>query len=247
MTNEIKILEIEQINKTLKNFTVCGERCSGTNYLERLINNNFEVSATHEYGGKHFFGFKQDKLKATGDTLFICIVRDIYPWINSFFRNMHHLPLKYKKIPIKKKKHIFLNNEIWSFNENIKNYSGPRFAGREILEDRNIYTGKRYKNIFELRRTKLKYMIEDLPNKVENCILIRYEDLINDFENTMIKLKNKGLAVKKDIDFPVNHFEYKNSKVKLCDRKPEINYISKERILKNPNLVKYYEEKLKYL
>ena len=36
--------------------------------------------------------------------------------------------------------------------------------------DRNVYTGKRYKNIFELRHTKIKWMLEDLPNKEQNCI-----------------------------------------------------------------------------
>lgn len=67
----------------------------------------------------------------------------------------------------------------------------------ERMEDRNIYTGERYKNIFELRHTKLKWMLEDLPNKVDNCIFIRYEDLINDFEKTLIKIKDMGLEVKK--------------------------------------------------
>lgn len=247
MENEIESLEIEQPNQTLNKFTIYGERCSGTNYLERLISDNFEASVTWEYGWKHFFGFEQNKLNTSDDTLFICIVRDIDGWINSFFRNMYHIPLKYKKIPIENKKIMFLNDEIWSFNEKIKNYSGPRFEGREILEDRNIYTGERYKNIFELRHTKLKYMIEDLPNKVINYILIRYEDLINDFENTMIKIKEKGLTIKKDIAFPVNTFEYKKSNVKLIDTNPKINYIDKETILNNKKMIKYYEKKLNYL
>ena len=38
-------------------------------------------------------------------------------------------------------------------------------------------------------------MLEDLPNKVKNCIFIRYEDLINDFDKTLLKIK--GLEVKK--------------------------------------------------
>ena len=239
--------EITQKNKTLNKFTIYGERCSGTNYLERLITSNFEASLTWEYGWKHFFGFEQDKLKVSDDTLFICIVRDIDSWINSFFRNMYHLPLKYKKIPIENKKTMFLNDEIWSFNEKIKNYSGPRFAGREILEDRNIYTGERYQNIFELRHTKLKYMLDDLPKKVNNCILVRYEDLINDFENTMIKIKDKGLIIKKDVAFPVNTDEYKKTKTKFSIAKPKINYIDKDTILNNPKMIRYYEKKLKYL
>ena len=110
------------------------------------------------------------------------------------------------------------------------------------MDDRNIYTGERYKNIFELRHTKIKYMVEDLPNRVKNYIFIRYEDLINDFENTMIKLKNKGLNVKQNINFPVNITYYKKEKQKVFIKKK--NQIPDEIILNNPNLIKFYEEKL---
>ena len=60
----------------------------------------------------------------------------------------------------------FLNKEFWSFNDNKMN----RDTKKEIMHDRNIYTGVRYKNIFELRHTKIKWMLEDLPNKEQNCI-----------------------------------------------------------------------------
>ena len=38
----------------IKKFTIYGERCSGTNYLENLILVNFDVNLTWEYGWKHF-------------------------------------------------------------------------------------------------------------------------------------------------------------------------------------------------
>lgn len=157
-----------------------------------------------------FFGFQDDKLKNSDDTLFICIVRNPVDWINSFFREKWHLPLKYKKgiKSIEKKVDIFLNNEFWSFNDN----NGNRDISKEIMEDRNIYTGERYKNIFEMRHTKIKWMLEDLPNKVKNYIFIRYEDLINDFVNIIQKIKEKGLNVKENIIFPINITKYKNSK-----------------------------------
>jgi hypothetical protein len=42
----------------LKKYTIYGERCSGTNYLENIINMNFDVNVTWEYGWKHFFGIR---------------------------------------------------------------------------------------------------------------------------------------------------------------------------------------------
>jgi hypothetical protein len=226
-------------NYILKKYTIYGERCSGTNYLENIININFDVNISWKYGWKHFFGWNDAQLKNSDDTLFICIVRNLPDWINSFYRDMYHLPLKYKNnMSEEKKLDEFLNKEFWSFNDNDNN----RDTSKEIMEDRNMYTKERYKNIFELRHTKIKWMLEDLPNKVKNCIFIRYEDLINDFDKTLLKIKDKGLKVKKNINFPLNTNNYKKSKEEKF--KPKKNSISSELILNNPNLIQLYEDKL---
>jgi hypothetical protein len=223
----------------LKKYTIYGERCSGTNYLENIINMNFDANITWEYGWKHFFGFQDDKLENSDDTLFICIVRNLPDWINSLYRNKHHLPLKYKKnMSDEEKIDEFLNKEFWSFNDNNKN----RDITKEIMEDRNIYTKERYKNIFELRHTKIKWMLEDLPNKVKNCIFIKYEDLVDDLETTLLKIKDKGLKIKENINFPLNTKIYKKQRNRLFKKKN--NSISTEFILNNSNLISLYEEEL---
>ena len=91
-----------------------------------------------------------------------------------------------------------MNKEFYSINDHEHNYST---WDKERMEDRNMYTGERYKNIFELRHTKIKWMLEDLPNKVKNCVFIRYEDLYYDFKNTLLKIKDKGLKVKRILNF----------------------------------------------
>jgi hypothetical protein len=101
----------------IKKFTIYGERCSGTNYLESVMKFNFDTKLTWEYGWKHFFGFHV--LENCDDTLFICIVRNLPDWVNSFFREKHHLPLKYKtKMSTDQKIDEFLNKEFWSFHDN---------------------------------------------------------------------------------------------------------------------------------
>jgi hypothetical protein len=215
-----------------KKIKIYGERCSGTNYLREIIRLNFDVETDiQQYGHKHFFGFSD--LKNSDDTLFICIVRHPIDWINSLYRTPHHIFQSY--FTHEEKLDNFLNKEIISNNNK-----------GEIINDRNMYTGERYKNIFELRHTKLKWMIEDLPNKVKNYIFIKYEDLLNDFDNTLLKIKNKGLTIKENINFPVNSDNYKgdvNIKyVKKIDRT-----ISDEIILTNPNLIPFYEYKLNYI
>ena len=106
------------------------------------------------------------------------------------------------------------------------------------MEDRNIETKERYKNIFELRQVKNKFLIETMPTLVKNYCLINYSDLLNKFNITMNGL-TKYLTPKTEI--PQNIYYYKNIK--------HIKYIKKERndidiniLYEKANL--YYEYKL---
>jgi hypothetical protein len=88
-------------------------------------------------------------------------------------------------------------------------------------------------------------MINDLPKIAKHCILIRYEDLLTDFETTMSKLRSKGLMVKSDVSFPVNSTNYKNKKnKKYIPNKKRL--IPRNKIIKNPNLRPQYEDYLGY-
>ena len=118
----------------MKNVTIYGERCSGTTYLEELLLLNFDIEITWKYGWKHFFG--HNDLTNSDDVLFIGIVRNLYDWVNSLYREKHHLPED-----LTKNVDVFLTHTFYSFNNN-----------NEILQDRHIDTNDRYKNIFELRR-----------------------------------------------------------------------------------------------
>jgi len=218
----------------IQKITIYGERCSGTNYLEMLLAKNFhDYKLTWEYGSKHFFGHQN--LQNSDDTLFICIVRNPVDWFNSLYRQKWHIA-NHLRLSIEN----FLNTEFYSYNDQS---SGSK-DGTEIMEDRNIYTGERYKNIFELRHTKLNFLYKDLSKLVKNYIFIKHEDLINNFEKTMIKIKNIGLIVKPSINFPLNVFTYKKSK-KIFKKKS--NEITEKRILNHSDFRKDYEKILGYI
>ena len=78
--------------------------------------------------------------------------------------------------------------------------------------------------------------------------MIRYEDLINNFETTMNLIKAKGIEVKKSINFPQNTTNYKKNKtLDFRDvQKRHVDHISRELVTSNPNLVKECEKNLKY-
>ena len=223
----------------IANFTIYGERCSGTNYLEECIKSNFNVNYVTKYGHKHFFGFSD--LSNSDDTLFICIVRDPVKWINSFYRVPHHL-IDVNCHSIKN----FLNNPIVSFEKNPISLNGQKDQGKELETDRNIYTKEPYSNIFELRHVKNKYLLEVLPTLVEHCIFIRYEDLMDNFEKTMNAIKAKGLVPLNSVMFPMKVDTTKPIKgwMNLGKKQDEI---AADEILNHPNFIKEYDCQLGYL
>ena len=112
----------------------------------------------------------------------------------------------------------------------------------EIMSDRNIDTGERYKNIYELRLVKNKYLIEKMPKLVKSYCLITYDDLVDSFLNVMNKLKNCGLKIKDNINFPLNVNYFRKQKDTLFKKKE--NNISKEKIIIENEELKFYEKLL---
>ena len=198
----------------MKKVTIYGERCSGTNYLEELLLLNFDIEICWSYGWKHFFGF--NNLSDTDDVLFIGIIRNLEDWINSLYREKHHLPSSLTATV-----DTYLTNTFYSLEIGTND---------EIIQDRNMETNEKYKNIFELRRIKNKFLIEKMPTLVKNYCLITYDDLTNNFIDIMNKLRDSGLKIKNDITFPLNISYYKKNKKKLFVKKT--NKISKEKINK---------------
>ena len=161
----------------IKKFTIYGERCSGTNFLEEAIRANFDVEITWDYGWKHFFG--NYEFKGVGDTeedetLFIGIVRHPVKWLDSFFNTPHHVPPQNKQ-----NIRDFLFKPFYSIMENGQ------------INDLNYKTKKPYKNIFELRQFKNDYLINVMPTKVKHYILINYEDLLHNYVVKMNEIKDK--------------------------------------------------------
>ena len=167
-----------QIDKPLKYFTILGERCSGTTFIEYAIKWNFKLEYYRIFD-KHFFGddnsvFNTEMMK---QTLVIYVTRDPVEWIDSLFKRLHHVAPQNKRSI-----YNFLNNEFYSIHE-----LGP-LKWQELMEDRNIITIERYHNIFELRKVKNNFIMETLPTLVENVQVIRYENMRENYELTLERL-----------------------------------------------------------
>ena len=172
----------------IKNFTIFGERNSGTNFAQSIFTGKHcqskdgnmyfnpnthkatNIPVTWDFGFKHFFGFSDDKIKKDGhETLFLGMVRHPLSWLSAMFELQHHF--------YKRNWESFLLDE-WHSVRNARVHGEEEYEnGDEILEDRNWRTKERYKNIFELRKEKVLFLKDYMPIIAEHYICIRYEDL----------------------------------------------------------------------
>ena len=220
---------VRKNNTKIDYFCIFGERCSGTNFLEQALLENFHLKIHNHQVNKHFFG--QKELPKEDNILYIGIVRHPYTWINSFYKYPYFVNKN-----IRNNKYKFLNEEFWSQDGN-----------NEITQDRNIFTKKRYKNIFELRNVKLEFLYNRMPLLAKNYVLIKYEDLRDDYENTLIFIKQQFNLLTKD-EYPKKITTYYGRGKLVRDKfKIDTDYIyTKEEILLHPKFDKTYEQKLHY-
>ncbi len=212
----------------IKYFTICGERCSGTNYIEELIAHNFDIAYTWKHGHKHFFGHTD--YKGNEDTIFIGVIRNPYDWFNSLYEEPHHMRHRPRDIT------NFLQSEVESLHDHNK---------KEIMEDRNMYTKERFKNLFELRHIKMNYLMKDLKNKVKNYIFVKYEDVKQHYPYFLEKLETH-FGLKRRLSNFENITYYKKNKDKKFTQKRK-THISPETIFNNPLFIQNLEKEVGYI
>jgi hypothetical protein len=87
--SEPKVTHFEVSTGPPTRFTVFGERCTGTNFVQSLLQRVFGVNLTFAFGFKHFFGHRQAPLRgiesneSSDDTLFIAMVRHPVQWMGT--------------------------------------------------------------------------------------------------------------------------------------------------------------------
>jgi nicotinamide riboside kinase len=221
------------MSQIIKKFAILGERCSGTNFLEESITNNFNIEYTAEYGNKHFFCYNNYDMNSTKETLFIGIIRNPIYWINSFSKELYHVP------EINKNINNFLFNEFYSVEEKFKNtdyLSTNIFVMNNNLnstpklnhKDLNYTNGKKYTNIFELRKVKNNFLMNVMPNKVQNFILINYEDLLFNYTQTLQLIKDKFGLQQKIPEF---------IRIKKYKKSDTYNFVKQREITLQPQII----------
>lgn len=185
----------------IHNFTIVGERHTGSNFLEQVVTSKFNLPITWKYGFKHWMGFSDEIISKAENTLFLCTTRNPHDWLHAFFNGPHHVILQ-NRINI----NAFLFNEWASFYDS----HPPPLRNKEIEKDRNMNTGQRYKNIFELRSVKTSY-INNFSKLNNNSLIVRYEDMCNNSRDILNKISDIISVQPKDYDIQVRTRNYNMS------------------------------------
>jgi hypothetical protein len=164
-------------NHKIKNFTIYGERHSGTKWLEQTIKYRFDLPITWEYDHKHFFGCCDwQNLNKAKNTLFIGIVRNIYSWIKGMNKIPYHLTSK-----------------------DVLSISPWKSIGISTSRcDSHWYTKDLYNDIFDMRYCKNYFLYYLMPYLVDNYIFIRYEDFIIHHEEIISTISDVYYLKKKE-------------------------------------------------
>jgi hypothetical protein len=202
--------------KKIKSFCIKGERCSGTNYLQKIIETNLRIKYEDKLGWKHSYLNTFENNLRDQNFLVLIIQRNVYDWLLSFHKNPHHL------INFKQQQ---------SFSDFIR-MSPVGYDNYEMFYDRHPFTLDWPKNIIELRNWKNENYINHVKI-LDNTHYIKYEDLYKNPEKIISEINAKFL--KKDFNFR-DYSLYKQTKDKFFEKKyNRINEEDFEFILSNIN------------
>lgn len=165
-------------DEPLVDFQVFGERNSGTNFVEQLVERNFAIQRVQNYGWKHGFpvsvGYHRQSL-----ILFVC--RDPIDWVVSMYNTPHapHADVNLDSFPefIRSEWAIFNrrnSRKVWQ-----KRWNATSRDGLDLMEntfDRHPETGLRFRTIMEMRRSKMVAGLS-FRNRLCNLVIARYEDI----------------------------------------------------------------------
>ena len=172
------------VGTDVQEFTIYGERSTGTNFTQALLERNFP-----DLNRISTFPWEKHSYVATPiakpSTLAIVVVREPIRWMQSLFRNPHQVGSWSAGLSFSD----FIRHE-WS--SVFDGWLFPRqrsfgASGKELMLDRHPLTGARPKNIIELRNWKGQ-SYGRIPAFYQNWVFLRYEDLNEDPEGFLAEV-----------------------------------------------------------
>jgi hypothetical protein len=165
-------------------YNIKGERCSGTTYLSKLIDINFNIPSKFFIGWKHgYIKSAHDVIPDNSTTLTLVLFRDPLDWMRSLYLSPHH----FKDTGQGR----WISDKRPSFSEFIRREIRLEDDfGKEQISDMHPLYLVPPKDIFELRKWKHEHFLR-LPNILEHVYFIKYEDLAKNPKEIIDDINNK--------------------------------------------------------
>ncbi|MBV7409735.1 hypothetical protein KJP29_12185 [Maritimibacter sp. DP1N21-5] len=153
-------------------FQVFGERSSGTNYVDRILDRNTTLRSTSDYGWKH--GFAQ-MTGVARSAVIVCVVREPVGWALSMHAKPWHCPPALQALDFPE----FLRSPWTTIIDRPRYFGGDRASGwteTPLQQDRHPISGAPFANLAELRRMKAASLL-GWRNRGVNLVLARLDQV----------------------------------------------------------------------
>ena len=177
-------------------FKIYGERCSGTNFVETLIKQNFPAIRQDKRYNWEKHNFVNPPF-ALDTALAVVVVRDVFEWLKSLHRSPHQVGYWYRDVDFSG----FLRHE-WSgvfSGYLIPNQRQLPVRFKELMYERHPMTGERIKNVIELRNLKLASQLK-VRNLYRNWIILRFDEA-RDAPQSLVKHMTEHFNLQAAPDF----------------------------------------------
>ena len=156
----------------ISQFTVFGERCSGTNHAAAWIKENTGLEYRMDFGWKHG-GIPVTDLQKSAGVLCVLVARNLPDWLRSLHLKPHHMSPKMRGLTF----YEFIQRRVDSVLDHTMGVSprDPAF-GQSIMSEQ--HNGKPFANVIRMRRHKHRCWLKDME-KLPHAVLLRHEDLVN--------------------------------------------------------------------
>lgn len=189
-------------SRTPASFFVVGERCSGTNFLQALIEENLDLFVTYEYGWKHAFPTFP---AVSAETIAFVVFRNAIDWVRSLYGRPWHVSPLIKAMSFRD----FLRCRWDTVVDAAVHFALPDGDPRvgEVLQyDRHPITGRAFRDVVDLRNHKMAAHL-GLWNRDIDVVLCTHEYISRNPE-TFVKQVAEAfkLSVSSPFHIPKGHF-----------------------------------------
>lgn len=166
----------------ISQFTIFGERCSGTNHAAAWIQGNLGLEYRKDFGWKHGM-MSLAELKKAEHVLCVLVVRNLPDWLRSLHLKPHHMSPKMRGLRF----HEFIKRRVDSVLDHAMGVS-PRDPGFGKAIASEQHNGKTFANVIRMRRHKHRGWLKDME-KLPHAVVLRHEDLVENPRQVLRQLE----------------------------------------------------------